>query len=244
MAASAVSQVNSNAAAQTATNDKVVNKDDFFKLLIAQLKNQDPTKPMEAAEFTAQLAQFSSLEKLDNVNSTLTRLLTHQSYVNKMQSSQLAGKYVTANGDQANWFTAAGRPVDLGYELPGDASRVLITIYDQNGRAVDMLEASNQSKGTNRATWKNGSARSGNFTFTVAAYDSQGGGIPAQALIEGAVSRVNFHDGQVYVMVNNKEVGIDQVLSVTEAKQYEFAFTNRKGGTWLWGVHYGSEQPG
>jgi flagellar basal-body rod modification protein FlgD len=218
MAALAVSQVNSPAAAATATNKEVVNKDDFFKLLIAQLKNQDPTKPMEAAAFTAQLAQFSSLEKLDNVNSTLTGLLGQQGLVNKMQSSQLAGKYVTASGDQANWFTAVGKPVDLGYELPGDASRVLITIYDQNGRAIDMVEKSNQSKGTNKATWNNGSARSGNFTYSVTAMDAQGKSLAATTLIQGPVSAVKYRDNQVYAVVNNREVGIDQILSVREGQ--------------------------
>jgi flagellar basal-body rod modification protein FlgD len=218
MTASAVSPANSIAAPATAATKAVVNKDDFFKLLIAQLKNQDPTKPMEAAEFTAQLAQFSSLEKLDNVNSTLTSLLSQQGSVNKMQSSQLAGKYVTAYGEQTNWFTAAGRPVDLGYELPGDAARVLITIYDQNGRAVDMVEASNQAKGTNRTTWKNGSARSGSFTYTVSAIDAQGKSLAAQTLLEGQVSAVKYRDNQVYAVVNNREVGVDQILSVRETQ--------------------------
>ena len=66
---------------QSVTNSKssnIVSKDDFFKMLVAQLKNQDPMKPLDATAFTAQLAQFSSLEKLENVNSTLTKLLGQQ----------------------------------------------------------------------------------------------------------------------------------------------------------------------
>jgi flagellar basal-body rod modification protein FlgD len=219
MATMEISQVNSGNKMTSVKNKEVVNKDDFFKMLIAQLKNQDPTKPMDATAFTAQLAQFSSLEKLENVNSTLTSLLGQQDLVNRMQSSQLTGKYVTVSGDQANSFAAVGKPVELGFDLPEDARRVLITIYDQNGRAIDMIDKSDRSKGMNNVTWSNGSARSGNFTFSVDAFDAQGVTIPAQTLIEGAVSRVNFHDGKVYVMVNNKEVGIDQVLSVTENKQ-------------------------
>ncbi|MHB8907984.1 MAG: flagellar hook assembly protein FlgD [Syntrophales bacterium] len=218
MAALAAVQTNSTTSATTIKNKDVVNKDDFFKLLVAQLKNQDPTKPMDSTAFTAQLAQFSSLEKLDNVNASLTSLVGQQDLFNRVQSAQLAGKYVVAGGDQANSFTAAGKPVELGYDLPEDASQVLITIYDQNGRAVDMIEKIDQSKGMNKATWNNGSARTGNFIFSIAAFDAQGRNLGAKTLTEGTVSKVNFHDGRVYVTVNGKEIGFDEILSVTDVE--------------------------
>ena len=208
----------SSASVTKSKSSNIVNKDDFFKMLIAQLKNQDPTKPLDATAFTAQLAQFSSLEKLDNVNASLTSLLSQQDLINRVQSAQLAGKYVVASGDQADSFTAAGKPVELGYDLPEDARKVLITIYDKNGRAVDMIEKTDQFKGMNKATWNNGSARTGNFTFSIAAVDGQGRNLGAKTLTEGTVSKVNFHDGKVYVTVNNKEMGFDQILAVTDVK--------------------------
>ena len=208
----------SSASVTKSKSSSIVNKDDFFKMLIAQLKNQDPTKPLDATAFTAQLAQFSSLEKLDNVNASLTSLLSQQDLINRVQSAQLAGKYVVASGDQADSFSAAGRPVELGYDLPEDARKVLITIYDKNGRAVDMIEKTDQFKGMNKATWNNGSARTGNFTFSIAAFDEQGRNLGAKTLTEGTVSKVNFHDGKVYVTVNNKEMGFDQIVAVTDVK--------------------------
>ena len=218
MAALAAVQANSTASATTVKNKDAVNRDDFFRMLVAQLKNQDPTKPMDSTQFTAQLAQFSSLEKLDNVNASLTSLLGQQDSINRVQSAQLAGKYVVAGGDQADSFTAAGKPVALGYDLPDDARKVLITIYDQNGSAVDMIEKTDQFKGMNKATWNNSSARTGNFTFSIAAFDERGSSLSAKTLTEGTVSKVNFHDGKVYVTVNNKEMGFDQILSVTDVK--------------------------
>ena len=65
---------------------------------------------------------------------------------------------------------------------------------------------------------QNGSARTGNFTFQVTAFDAKGSNLNATAVVEGVVSKVNFHDGKVYVTVNNKEVGIDQILSVADVK--------------------------
>jgi len=111
----------------------VVSRDDFFKMLVAQLKNQDPMKPLDATAFTAQLAQFSSLEKLENVNSTLTKLLGQQDLVNRMESAQLAGKYVLANGDQSDSFTAAGKSVELGYELPRTRNRCSLPSMTRRG---------------------------------------------------------------------------------------------------------------
>jgi flagellar basal-body rod modification protein FlgD len=199
-------------------SSNIVNKDDFFKMLVAQLKNQDPMKPLDATAFTAQLAQFSSLEKLENINSTLTNLLGQQDSFNRTESAQLVGKYVVANGNQAGSFTAAGKPVELGYDLPADAKQVLITIYDDQGRAVDMIQKSDQSTGVNKVVWQNGSARKGSFTFQVAAFDGKGSNLNATAVVEGIVSKVNFHGGKVYATVNNKEVGIEQILSVSDVK--------------------------
>jgi flagellar basal-body rod modification protein FlgD len=208
----------SSASATKSQSGDVVSKDDFFKLLVAQLKNQDPLKPVDATAFTAQLAQFSSLEKLENVNSTLTKLLGQQDLFNRMGSAQLAGKYVLANGSQTDSFTTAGKSVELGYELPADAKQVFITIFDERGSVVDMIEKKNQSAGFYRAAWENSSARTGNFTFQVAAFDGQGNNLGATTVIEGVVSRVNFQGGKVYVTVNGKEVAVDQILSVADVK--------------------------
>ncbi len=208
----------SSASVTKSQSSNIASRDDFFKMLVAQLKNQDPMKPLDATAFTAQLAQFSSLEKLENVNSTLTKLLGQQDLFNRMGSAQLAGKYVVANGNQADSFTAAGKPVELGYELPADAKKVLITVYDEQGRAVDMIEKSDQSSGFYRALWQNVLNRTGQFTFQVAAFDGQGNNLSATTLIEGVVSKVNFQGGKVYVTVNGKEVGVDQLLSVADVK--------------------------
>ncbi|MFW6138147.1 MAG: flagellar hook assembly protein FlgD [Spirochaetota bacterium] len=66
-------------------------KDEFLKLLITQLQNQDPTAPMEDREFIAQMAEFSSLEQMTQINNTMDQLI----HTNKLKSSySLLGKYV------------------------------------------------------------------------------------------------------------------------------------------------------
>ena len=78
----------------SASSSSVLNKDDFLKILITQLTHQDPTKPMEDREFVAQMAQFSSLEQMTNMNSEMTRMA---GIISRGQALQLIGKTVEIN---------------------------------------------------------------------------------------------------------------------------------------------------
>lgn len=89
-------------------------KDAFFKLLITQLQNQDPLKPMEDKEFIAQMAQFSSLEQMSNMNDNFKRLIDLQK-IN--QNSSLIGKTVEANISVAeNGKKIKGKVLKISFE--------------------------------------------------------------------------------------------------------------------------------
>jgi flagellar basal-body rod modification protein FlgD len=100
-------------------------KDDFMQLLVAQLKNQDPMKPMEDKEFIAQLAQFSSLEATEKLNTQLDELLGSQSLV---QAATLIGKQATAKLTTGETLTGTISEVRM---LSGKPTVIL------NGREVD-----------------------------------------------------------------------------------------------------------
>lgn len=95
--ASSAAGTNSTSANSAAESADVVGKDDFFKMLIAQIKYQDPLNPQDGAEFSAQLAQFSSLEQLTSLNKTLTAQSESYSQLMNLQSVGLIGKEVEAN---------------------------------------------------------------------------------------------------------------------------------------------------
>ena len=100
----------------TASTKNVMGKDEFLKMLVAQLKHQDPMNPMDGTAFTAQLAQFSSLEQLQNINTQLTSFTQQQQSLGNAQAVNLIGKQVLAKGDAVS---VDGNPVTLGYNLPG-----------------------------------------------------------------------------------------------------------------------------
>ena len=90
---------NSSSSVTTATND-ALGKDAFLKLLVAELSNQDPLNPMEDREFISQMATFSSLEQMQNMNNTLTSM----SEANKFNAVQYIGKaiaFTAGDGEEA-----------------------------------------------------------------------------------------------------------------------------------------------
>lgn len=188
-------------------------KDAFLKMLVTQLKNQDPLNPMDGADFTAQLAQFSSLEQLQNVNTQLEFLSLYQVSLNNAQSVNLLGKDVTAKGDIVK---VEGVPVDLTYDLSADARKVTIDIYNESGDLVETLESNNQKEGKNSVTWDCSGVAHGNYTFEVTAIDANENVIPAYTIMTGRVTGVTFKEGTPYLFVNGREIAFGNIISVNE----------------------------
>jgi flagellar basal-body rod modification protein FlgD len=84
------------------TGSNILGKDDFLKILITQLQNQDPTSPMQDREFIAQMASFSSLEQMTNMNQTMQQFLSFQTEASLLQQSQMIGKQVTYESETVN----------------------------------------------------------------------------------------------------------------------------------------------
>jgi flagellar basal-body rod modification protein FlgD len=195
----------------TASTKNMIGKDEFLKMLIAQLKHQDPLNPMDGTAFTAQLAQFSSLEQLQNINTNLTSFTRQQQSLGNTQAVNLIGREVLAKGDT---IQAEGTPVELRYQLKGDAATGLVRIYNADGELVDALVFKNQKQGMNTLTWNPPSSTVGRCTFEVSAADSAGKAVGVDAMIQGEVTGVNYRDGVTYLSVGNREIAFSDVVSV------------------------------
>ena len=198
------------AAAATGTKN-VVGKDEFLRMLVAQLKNQDPLNPLDGTAFTAQLAQFSSLEQLQNINTQLGSFTRQQQSLSGSQAVSLIGKEVLARG---NTVQAAGSPVALSYQLAGDAAEGMVRIYNAAGEFVDALSFRNQKQGLNTLTWSPPSSLAGTCTFEVSATDRAGKAVGADTMIQGEVTGVNFRDGATTLSVGGREIAYGDVVSV------------------------------
>ncbi|WP_261132833.1 flagellar hook assembly protein FlgD [Bacillus sp. Marseille-Q3570] len=118
------------------TGNTNLGKDDFLKILIAQLANQDPLNPMEDREFISQMASFSSLEQMVNMNDTLQNWVSHQNNGQLLQYSQLIGKEIT-------WIDKSkedGQPVET--TLTGEVAKVH---FDKGETKIELTDGTKVS---------------------------------------------------------------------------------------------------
>ncbi len=196
-------------------------KDEFLKLLITQMKNQNPLAPMESQEFAAQLAQFTSVEQLININSTLDHnlnldLLLTQA-INNTLAVSIIGKKVAGLGDEVIFN---GNDTKLCFRLDSFAHAVKITIKDSVGNEVQTLQVSDLSAGQQVITWdgRNSMGKqvpSGTYTFTVEATDANGNSVNVQTLIAGIVSGIRYEEGRAILLIEGKELPFSQVLNIS-----------------------------
>jgi flagellar basal-body rod modification protein FlgD len=198
----------------TATTAKTLGKDDFMKLLLAQLKNQDPLKPLDGTDFAAQLAQFSSLEQLSNINSSLQNQSLNQMTANYAQSVNMIGKEVTTNS--GNSLFVNGPTTSISYKLAKDAQTVTISVLDKEGKLVDSWDETAQKTGINKVTWDSSLVEKGEYTFQVIAKDSQGQTVSVDTMTSGLATAVHFRDNQILVTVNGKEVPLSSIIEVKQ----------------------------
>jgi len=208
--------VSSGTGSSTASSKtKSLGKDDFLKMLLAQLKNQDPLKPLDGTEFAVQLAQFSSLEQLNNMNTELKNLGLYQMTQGNAQAVSLIGKEVTAL--QSGSFRVENTSANLSYRLSQDAQKVTVKIYDLNGKLVDTIESAGQKAGLQTISWNAGRFGKGDYTYEVSALDITGNAVTADTMMSGTVTAVQFKDKAVYLTVNGQEIAFSDVISVNGA---------------------------
>jgi flagellar basal-body rod modification protein FlgD len=204
--------------ALSAIQSNVLDKDDFLNLLITQLQNQDPLNPTDSTEFTAQLAQFSSLEQLGNVNTNLKRLQHFLASANNSQSVALIGKRITAQGNTIKLVD--GKPAGCDFVLDDDAAAVALSIYDASGEFVKALESENLTAGQHTLYWDgrdhNGNAAAnGNYTFEILAADENGNDINSTTLFTATANSVKFENETTYLICGDQQIALQDVIRVS-----------------------------
>ncbi len=205
----------------TSTNGKVMGKDDFLQLLVTQLRYQDPLSPEDPKEFVAQLAQFSSLEQQINMNENFSEM---SDSLKSLKASQglgqgvaLLGKTVNAAG---NLLTiSSGTVSTASYQLPKTAKEVKVTVYDASGNSVRVMNLGSRSAGEQVLAWdgkdnQGNKLSDGQYTFKVAAQDSQGNSLEVTTNCSGTVQEVYQDKQGTWLKVNGRPVLLDNIISV------------------------------
>ena len=198
--------------------NQALGKDDFLKLLIAQLAAQDPMDPMSSSDFSAQLAQFSGLEQMTNVNKNLEKIYQLEMDSQHTSAINLIGKTVSSSGNSFNHSSSSSEV--LSYSLSSDAESVNVEIFDSENSRVDRVHLQEQSKGKNTASWDGfdfmGNALpAGTYSFRVTGLNAAGDPVDVSTFSSGVVSDVVFGEGETYAVVNGQELPINAIKRVS-----------------------------
>lgn len=201
-------------ASKTSAEKNTLGKDAFLKMMIAQLQNQDPLNPMDGTAFVAQLAQFSSLEQLTNLNETMGSLPDYLGQFTNAQMVNLIGNEATAEG---NAIQVNSSSTKITYRLPSDIQSGNINIYNSNGLLVDTVKIGSQKTGLQTTIWDSGRQSVGNYTYDISAMDKNGQAVTADKMISGAITGVSFKNGSAYLTINGQEVAFSNVVTINKS---------------------------
>jgi len=206
---------------QQTTGKSSLGKDDFMKLMISQLQNQDPLNPMDGTAFSAQLAQFSSLEQLTNLNTYMKQSIdanaTLTQSINNTLITGLIGKGVKLSGGDIK--VNGQDSITLGYNLPTEAKTAQINIYNESGALVKTLDGISTTAGDNKLSWdltdNNGNKLpKGNYKFEVDAVNLSGDNMTLDIYKVGTIDGVRFTDQGTVLLVGGAEYSLADIAEV------------------------------
>jgi len=131
--------------------DKELGRDEFLKLLVAQLENQDPMNPQENGDFVAQLAQFSSLEEAKNLTQSFDGFAANFQSSQHLQATSLVGRPVHVASD--NTLLGSEGAISVLAEIPADADGATLRVFNTSGGLVDNFDLGAISPGRNEFVW-------------------------------------------------------------------------------------------
>jgi flagellar basal-body rod modification protein FlgD len=180
-----------NGASEKADAKELSPQDRFLKLLVTQLKNQDPLNPMDNAQMTSQMAQISTVEGIDKLNATLKMILEGSNENQAMQAAALVGHGVLVPG---SGLALSGGMAIGGIELDEPADRVTVTIKDASGIAMKTLELGGSEAGSHGIAWDgktDSGAQAADGTYSISVNAQRGDAkVGARTLELGMVSSV------------------------------------------------------
>ena len=193
---------------------KTLGKDDFLRLMITQMKFQDPSKPFEMEKMGAEMAQLSSMEQLQNLNQTMKALVNRDQPMERMAMTGMIGKVVSV--DRQRFPHTEGESNVLKFNLPQDAAQLSVTVLDQTGAPVIEKELGPQKKGEGIFTWDGLKAntlpaKTGNYTYKVKALDGQGQEMKLSQAGDTRVIGVSF-EGQKPVLLVGDSSNPEKIL--------------------------------
>lgn len=191
-------------------------QEDFMKLLVTQMKNQDPTNPADNSEFLSQIAQFSMVSGIDGLDSSFNGIASSLFSAQAMQAASLVGREVLTESVSASF--EPGSPVNGSIEFSNAANAVTLTVRNASGEAVDVIDLGTAEPGARNFSWQGLDAEenplpAGQYSFTVQAFSGgQQAGVPVRLF--NTVESVSVDRNSMNILLHlasGNSVGLSQI---------------------------------
>jgi flagellar basal-body rod modification protein FlgD len=188
-------------------NNPAMGRDAFLKLLVAQLKNQDPLKPQDNSAFVAELAQFSSLEQSMGVNDKLNQMMLQNQGMANSNVINMVGQVATVKGSLITTDgSGIGVPVTFSQDRASD--QTTIQIQDASGTVVRTLDLGGRNVGITHITWDGRNDAGlvmpkGTYAVALNATDEDGGTVVTSQETSGTITGVAFDKGYPVLHLSN-----------------------------------------
>ncbi|MDZ4863728.1 MAG: flagellar hook capping FlgD N-terminal domain-containing protein [Gemmatimonadota bacterium] len=192
-------------------------KDEFLQLLVTQLRYQDPLNPSKPEEFASQLAQFTSLERMQNIETILQGQTDATSLGTLAMKADLGASFIGRNviaGGNALEVTS-GDPATVTVNVSGTGGKTTLQVFDASGREVSKQELGFRNGG--RQTLTAGTLPTGEYTYKVSVTDAAGADVAVQTYTSGIIDGVSFQGGTVVLRSGRLTFPLDNVVEVERA---------------------------
>ena len=215
----------SNTATTSSSKTSALGQDQFLTLLVAQLQNQDPLNPADATEFTSQLAQYSQLEQLFNLNDSMEQLATAQNNSERLSALTLIGQDVVVENSE---FTLGKESVEIGYKVDGTVTDVDLLIKNSDGKTVATLSASDLSEGNHFLTWDGKSSSGtaldpGTYSIQISAKNGTTASASVSPLVRSEVTGIDLSGSEAKIVTALGEYAISAIHGAYDSTQSALA---------------------
>lgn len=205
-------------ASTTTTNPKgVLGKDDFLKLLLLELKYQDPTSPMDSEKILTQTSQLATLESTENTNKALETLAAALS--SSMQYSGIAAIGKIADTGSNAIVLSEGEDVDFELYFPADVTSGKVNVLDNNGNILRSMDIGATNAGIAKYTWdgknNNGAELDAGIYYVESSYTKTDGTTATARVGLYPIESIKFDEGKTYAKLGSNYVDFSTIKEVT-----------------------------
>ena len=214
---SSISQVASqNTQATSTTKKTTLTQQDFMNLFTKQLQYQDPLAPMDNYQMATQMAQFETVQALNDMTKSIQTLQAYQASASSLQTVGLIGKKVQSKGNSLS--IDQGVVSEGSYQLT-KTGKVSIKIFDANGNMVRSIDDGVKDTSKQRFTWDGKNQQgaqlpAGNYTFSVSAIDEKNQPIQVTTSKVGTVTGISFENGTTYLNMGTDKITISDIIAI------------------------------